>query len=289
MLPRLLGSDVRLTFQHHAVQSWIKADPAQLEQVIVNLAVNARDAMPDGGTLTIATRNERSLPSSVGPVDKEEPISGWLLLEVTDTGQGMNDETRSRVFEPFYTTKPVGKGTGLGLSTVYGIVRQFNGHITVESELGSGTCFRIYFPVENSASVPQPPVARAVTDARSSPNLRVLLADDEPPLREAIAEYLRGNGHIVLESHSPHDALELARSYNGGIDVLLTDIVMPGLRGTELARKVEELHPGVRTIYMSGYAQGLPEAQIPPGAAFLQKPFRFASLAEQLKLVARKA
>jgi len=288
MLPRLLGSDVRLTFQHQAAQSWIKADSAQLEQVIVNLAVNARDAMPDGGTLTIATRNEFSLPSGVTADAGEAPVSGWVLLEVTDTGDGMDEETRNHLFEPFYTTKPLGKGTGLGLSTVYGIVRQFAGQIVVESQPGRGTCFRIYFPVESSVALPQAPIARAAPGAQDTPSLRVLLADDEPPLREAIAEYLRGAGHVVLESHSPHDALELARSHSGGIDVLLTDIVMPGLRGTELARKVEELHPDVHVIYMSGYAQSLPEAQIPAGAAFLQKPFRFASLAEQLKLMTRK-
>ncbi|HVM76089.1 MAG TPA: PAS domain S-box protein [Candidatus Saccharimonadales bacterium] len=288
MLPRLLGSDVRLTFQHHAARSWIKADSAQLEQVIVNLAVNARDAMADGGTLTIATRNEFSLPSSVTPDADEAAMSGWVVLEVTDTGHGMDEETRNHLFEPFYTTKPLGKGTGLGLSTVYGIVRQFEGHVVVESERGKGTSFQIYFPAATSLAGATPATARPVTDEQEASGLRVLLADDEPPLREAIAEYLRGAGHEVLESHSPHDALELARSHTGGIDVLLTDVVMPGLRGTELARKVEELHPEVRVIYMSGYAQSLPEAQIPQGAAFLQKPFRFASLAEQLKLVTQK-
>jgi PAS domain S-box-containing protein len=288
MLPRLLGSDVRLTFQHHAAQSRIKADAPQLEQVIVNLVVNARDAMPDGGTLTIATRNEFSLPVGVTPDAGDAPASGWVVLEVTDTGHGIDEETRNHLFEPFYTTKPLGKGTGLGLSTVYGIVRQFAGHIVVESQPGSGACFRIYLPVESSTAPPQAPMVRAAANAQDTPSLRVLLADDEPPLREAIAEYLRSAGHVVLESHSPHDALELARSHSGGIDVLLTDVVMPGLRGTELAHKVEELHPDVQVIYMSGYAQSLPEAQIPAGAAFLQKPFRFASLAEQLKLVARK-
>ena len=288
MLPRLLGSDVRLTFQHHAAQSWIKADTAQLEQVLANLAVNARDAMPDGGALTITTRNEFGLPASVTPDANEAAASGWVVLEVKDTGHGIDEETRSHLFEPFYTTKPLGKGTGLGLSTVYGIVRQFKGHIVVESEPGKGACFQIYLPVESSLALAAPTIVKAAAKAPETPSLRVLLADDEPPLREAIAEYLRGAGHEVLESHSAHDALETARIHTGGIDVLLTDIVMPGLRGTELARKVEDLHPEVHVIYMSGYAQSLPEAQIPQGAAFLQKPFRFAALAEQLKLVTRK-
>jgi len=288
MLPRLLGSDVQLTFEHHAAQSWIKGDPAQLEQIIVNLAVNARDAMPDGGALRIATRNELGLPAGIAANENERKPGGWLVLEVRDTGHGMDEETRSHLFEPFYTTKPQGKGTGLGLSTVYGIVRQFGGQIQLESAPGKGSCFQIYFPVEDGLARTAVPDELPAAEPETRLSLRILLADDEPPLREAIGEYLRGAGHTVLESHSPHDALELARAHSGGIDVLLTDVVMPGLRGTELARKVEELHPEVRVIYMSGYAQSLSEAQIPAGAAFLQKPFRFAALAEQLKLVTRK-
>ena len=288
MLPRLLGSDVRLTFQHRAAQSWIKADASQLEQVIVNLAVNARDAMPEGGELAISTHNELCLPESVTPGPNVAAVPEWVVLEVSDTGQGMDEETRSHIFEPFYTTKPLGKGTGLGLSTVYGIVRQFEGYILLDSKPGDGSCFQIYFPVQNSLVPAQQIPARAMIETQNIAKLEVLLADDEPPLREAVAEYLRGVGHTVLESHSPYDALEMARSHRGPIDVLLTDVVMPGLRGTELARQVEAMHPEIHVIYMSGYAQSFSEAQIPAGAAFLQKPFRFAALAEQLKLVTRK-
>lgn len=201
----------------------------------------------------------------------------------------MNEETCSRVFEPFFTTKPPGKGTGLGLSTVYGIVRQFGGHIYVQSQLGQGTCFQLFFPVHYASLLPVPSSSPTDHPAEKLQGLTILLADDEPSLRAAVAEYLRGAGHRVLESLSPHDAVELARVHTGTIDVLLTDIVMPGLRGTELARQVIEFHPDIHVIYMSGFAQSLPEAQIPLGAAFLQKPFRFASLAEQLKLLPRRA
>lgn len=289
MLPRLLGSDVQLTFQHHAARSWILADSAQLEQVIANLAINARDAMPGGGSLTISTHNAFGLPEAISSNGDGFAASGWVILEVEDTGCGMDEKTRSHLFEPFFTTKPVGKGTGLGLSTVYGIVHQFGGYIYVESRPGTGSRFRIFFPARDALVASETSVQHAPIVAESPERLSILIADDEPSLRAALAEYLRGAGHRVLEAHSAHEALELARSRSGPIDVLLTDVVMPGLRGNELAQQVAELCPEIRVIFISGYAQGLPEAQIPPGAAFLQKPFRFASLAEQLKLVTRKA
>jgi PAS domain S-box-containing protein len=287
MLPRLLGSDVQLTFQHQAAHSWIRADAAQLEQVIANLAINARDAMPQGGSVTISTHNAFFLPEGEPTCSSAADDSGWVVLDVKDTGIGMDDKTRAHIFEPFFTTKPEGKGTGLGLPTVYGIVCQFGGRIYVDSRLGEGTRFSIYFPVQSpSNSIPELH-ARPENNATGR-RLSILLADDEPSLRAAIAEYLRGAGHRVWESQSAGDALELARTYRDSIDVLLTDIVMPGLRGTELAHQVEELCQGVHVIYISGYAQNLPETQIPRGAAFLQKPFRLASLGEQLKLVPRK-
>ena len=287
MLPRLLGSDVRLTFQHQAGHSWIQADAAQLEQVIANLAINARDAMPAGGSLTISTRNTFSLPAGVTTNGHGHRPSGWVVLEVSDTGCGMDEETQAHIFEPFFTTKPEGRGTGLGLPTVYGIVNQFGGTITLDSRVGAGTRFQIYFPMPDLAEQMQVgSLARQAND--STKPLTILLADDEPSLRAAIAEYLRGAGHRVLESQSAHDALELARCEAGAIDVLLTDVVMPGLRGTELAHEVQELRPDVHVIYISGYAKNLAAAQVPRGAAFLQKPFRLVSLAEQLKLVPRK-
>ncbi|HKI12182.1 MAG TPA: PAS domain S-box protein [Candidatus Acidoferrum sp.] len=291
MLPRLLGSDVELTFQHEASCSWIRADAGQLEQVIANLAINARDAMPGGGKLTISTRNSDTLPADISWRPGGVHPTSWLVLEVRDTGCGMDEQTRNHIFEPFFTTKQVGKGSGLGLSTVYGVVHQFEGYIDVESQRGAGTCFRLYFPVCEAAGAQKPSVAiaaepRATEEAQA---LTIVLADDETALRIPLAEFLRIAGHHVLDSHDPLDVLEMARRHNGCIDVLLTDIVMPGLRGTELARQVAELHPGIQVIYMSGYAEGFPETQIPPEATFLQKPFRFATLLEQLKLIQRKS
>ncbi|HEX8872629.1 MAG TPA: PAS domain S-box protein, partial [Candidatus Acidoferrum sp.] len=288
MLPRLLGSDVELTFQRSAVKSWIQGDAAQMEQVIANLAINARDAMSAGGRLTISTRNASTLPKELGQ-RATDASREWLVVKVRDTGCGMDESTRQHIFEPFFTTKPLGKGTGLGLSTVYGIIHQFGGQIHVESRPGAGTSFHLFFPVHE-----RPETRHAASPSGdSAPTklepLTVLLADDEESLRSALAQYLQALGHSVLESPTPHQALEMARSHEKRIDVLLTDVVMPGLRGTDLAAKVCELRPEIRVIYMSGYAEGLPEAKIPPGAAFLQKPFRFSSLAEQLKLVTRKA
>jgi two-component system cell cycle sensor histidine kinase/response regulator CckA len=288
MLPRLLGSDIRLTFQHLAAHSWITADAGQLEQVIANLAINARDAMPGGGSLCISTRNSFVLPEGASSNGDCPSPHGWAVLEVKDTGCGMDEETRGHLFEPFFTTKPLGKGTGLGLSTVYGTVRQFGGYIYIDSRPGAGTSFQLFFPVRNPPVPAHACGSREMPAAERSDRLTILLADDEPSLRSAIAEYLGGLNHEVLESHNPHEALELARSYEGGIDVLLTDVVMPEMRGPELAREVAQLRPDIHVIYMSGYAQSVPEAQLPAGCAFLQKPFRFASLLEQLKLVSRR-
>jgi signal transduction histidine kinase/ActR/RegA family two-component response regulator len=290
MLPRLLGSDVELTFQPEARSSWICADAAQFEQVVVNLAVNARDAMPVGGPLSIRTWNEDRLP---GPVEWSFGASEsamWIVLEVKDAGSGMDEQTRAHIFEPFFTTKPVGKGTGLGLSTVYGIVTQFGGKIEVHSELNVGTRFLISFPVANSLMTRNAAALRAPESAFTAvprERLTILLVDDEPALCQAIAECLREAGHCVLDSQNPYDALELARYPGRTIDLLLTDIVMPGLRGTELAQQVRALQPGIQLIYMSGYAEGLADLAIPAGAVFLQKPFRFASLLEQITLVKR--
>jgi CheY-like chemotaxis protein len=243
-------------------------------------------AMPEGGSLRISTRNSPTLPELTSDSEDSRGFAGWLVLEVKDSGFGMDEETRAHIFEPFFTTKPEGKGTGLGLPTVYGIIRQFGAHIFVESQPGEGTQFQIYFPVRNP--VVQLQRGAPVASLRQGEALTILLADDEPSLRAAIAEYLRGAGHRVLDSQSAHDALELARRHSGPIDVLLTDVVMPRLRGTELAHQVGQFHPGIHVMFISGYAQSLPEAQLPRGAVFLQKPFRLASLGEQLKLVPRK-
>jgi two-component system, cell cycle sensor histidine kinase and response regulator CckA len=288
MLPRLLGSDVQLSFRHEAAKSWILSDPAQIEQVVANLAINARDAMLEGGRLTISTRNATQVPEN--GVGQARQTADWVVLEVEDTGCGMDDKTRAQIFEPFFTTKAAGKGTGLGLATVYGIVKQGGGHIRVDSTPGVGTRFEIYFPVvARQEEEIQQASSRAGGSEEPGGGITVLVADDEAALRNTIVEILRSSGYNVLESQTAEDALEIARQNAGKIDILLTDIVMPGLRGPELARRVQNIQPDVKVVFMSGYAEGLPEAELPPNSAFLQKPFRFATLLEQLKLIRRRA
>ena len=288
MLPQLLGSGVQLTFRRDATHSWIRADATQLEQVLVNLAVNARDAMSGGGALTVSTRDEQTeTAASAKDSSGFEESTRWIVLEVQDSGCGMDEQTRAHIFEPFFTTKPVGKGTGLGLSTVYGIVSQFGGRVEVDSQPGRGTCFKLSFPVAAPLCAEAPQTAISGGPAAKADRLTILLVDDEASLCMAIAEFLRDAGHHVLDSVSPADALEIAR-HTQSIDVLLTDMVMPGLRGTQLANEIQKLHPETHVIFMSGYAQGLPEVAIPPGAKFLQKPFRFSYLLEQLTLVRRR-
>jgi PAS domain S-box-containing protein len=284
MLSRLLGSDVELTFRRQAANSWILSDPAQIEQVIMNLVVNSRDAMPEGGRLTVSTRNVQGLPEGGDGAENRT----WVVLKVEDTGTGMDEQTRARIFEPFFTTKPDGKGTGLGLATVYGIVKQVGGHIHVDSTPGKGACFEIYFPATEARGAAKANDPPAVSTADSGIDATILIADDESALRHAIVEILRTSGYKVLEAESSTQALEMARQHGGRLDILLTDIVMPGLRGPELARRVAKVHPEVRIVYMSGYAEGFPEAQLPANSTFLQKPFRFATLLEQLKLVRRR-
>jgi len=288
MLPRLLGSDIVVVFRCQAERSWILADPAQIEQVVANLAINSRDAMPHGGYLTISTRNASALPE--GLARSASSPSAWVVLEVTDTGVGMDEITRAQIFEPFFTTKPPGKGTGLGLSTVYGVVKQSSGHIQVISEPGNGTAFEIYFPaVEPPPQAAKPDAVQTVEVAvPGDGHSTILLADDEAGLRQAVAAILRESGYTVLEAQSSAQAIELAETHERPINILISDIVMPILRGPDLARRILQLHPGMKVLFMSGYAEGFPEAQLPSGAYFLQKPFRFATLLEQLKIIERK-
>ena len=287
MLPRLLGSDVELAFRHEAAIPWILSDPSQIEQVIMNLAVNSRDAMPEGGRFTVSTRNADGLPEGVDAAENRDQT--WVVLEVADTGTGMDEQTRARIFEPFFTTKPDGKGTGLGLSTVYGIVKQSGGHIRVESAPGQGTRFEIYLPKTLAPVETVTANSPAVDTAESGIGRTILIADDESALRHAIVEILRSSGYKVLEAETSTMELGIARQKCGQLGILLRGVVIPGLRGPELARHVAQAHPEVQIVYMSGYAEGLPEAQLPANSTFLQKPFRFATLLEQLKLVRRKA
>ena len=280
ILSHLFNSSIELRFSALAARSWIRSDLPQIVQVIMNLASNSADAMPNGGQLIISTRNMDQpgvpVPSSFSGVHD------WVLLEVRDTGCGMDKTTLAQIFEPFFTTKPVGKGTGLGLSTVHGVIRQSGGLINVSSEPGVGTCFEIYFPV---VAAPQTVALPVTTPAgHALPEIAtVLLVDDEAALVHAIGEFLRECGYIVLDAFSSQDALDLAREHPAIIDVLITDVVMPGLRGPELHRQIVELQPNIQVLFMSGYAEGLPDMKLPDGALFLQKPFRFAALLDSLR------
>jgi CheY-like chemotaxis protein len=243
-----------------------------MEQVIVNLAVNARDAMPGGGTLRIETRNAE-VAAAAPAAPASVPPGQYLLLTVSDTGQGMDPQTLARIFEPFFTTKAEGKGTGLGLSTVYGIIQQSGGQIVVESARGSHTTFGIYLPRQEAAELP------ATTPPHPSPAAgageTVLVVEDSEGVRRLVTQVLRQAGHLVLEASSGEEALRVAARHEGAIHLLLADVVMPGLNGRETAERLLAARPGLRVLYMSGYnedavlAAGVRQAP----AALLDKPF----------------
>jgi PAS domain S-box-containing protein len=282
MLRRLIRADVKLVTVLEPAVWKVCADAGQLEQVIMNLVVNASDAMPSGGTLTIETKNAR-LDASHDPEIKTLRPGDYAMLAVTDTGVGMSAETQSHIFEPFFTTKGVGKGTGLGLATVYGIVKQSDGFIWVNSELRLGTSFKIYFPrveaaLDDSGS-PRPPEA-AVGGSET-----VLLVEDEAPVRALARKLLERLGYKVLEAGEGTAALETARRHAGPIHLLLTDVVMPGLSGVDLAARVAALRPDTKVLFMSGYTD---DATVRHGLAqegghFLQKPFTPDALARKLR------
>ena len=265
---------------------WISADPGQIEQVIMNLVVNARDAMPSGGKLTLETAHV-----STDVVRSQRPFGlprgNFVMLAVTDTGIGMDIDTQSRIFEPFFTTKRKDEGTGLGLSVVYNIVRSSGGHVRVNSEPGRGTTLRVYFPRVTVAPLPHPVEAHART-ARGGGET-ILVAEDQPDLRWMICQFLQQLGYSVLEAKDGADAVALADQYKGAIDVLLTDVVMPHLRGSEVARRLSASRPDMRVIFMSGYTEGefgpAPGEEGGPGTTLLQKPFELDSLALKIREV----
>jgi PAS domain S-box-containing protein len=269
MLRRVLSENVHLTIRTAPDLGFVKADPVQMEQVLLNLVVNARDAMSKGGCLTISTAAQR-IESDSGQDETFVRAGDYVTLLVADTGIGMNAATRERIFEPFFTTKEVGKGTGLGLATVYGIVKQSNGHIGVESEPGRGTTFCISLPrVENEDVTARKPVM-AQTHKRGTGT--ILLAEDEPLLRELGETILTQAGYKVLTAPNSDALQSVLAEYSGTIDLLLTDVVMPGISGPELVRLVRQSRPNIRVLYMSGYADDEIE-DLDRDAGFLQKPF----------------
>jgi CheY-like chemotaxis protein len=241
------------------------ADPTQLEQVIVNLAVNARDAMPGGGALTIETSN----------------VASDVVLAITDTGVGMTEDERARLFEPFFTTKG-GAGTGLGLATVYGIVEQSGGRIDVLTEPGLGSSFRISLPLVDAPV--EEPVARPAPAAATGTET-ILLVEDEDVVRRLVAEILDDAGYAVLAASDGASALEIVRSHGGPLDLLVTDVVMPGMSGPEVAQAVSPLRPGLQVLYMSGYTDSaiVRHGVLDEGTAFLQKPFSSTELTAKVR------
>ena len=282
MLQRLIGEDVKLEIALAPSLAAVRADPGQLEQVIMNLAVNARDAMPRGGRLTIETANVE-LDEAYARQHPGATPGPQVLLAVTDTGTGMDAETRSHIFEPFFTTKGPGQGTGLGLSTVYGIVQQSGGHIWVYSETGRGSTFKIYLPQAPEA-VPAADVLTA-TGPVAGGRETVLLAEDDPAVRDVASEILAQKGYRVLRAPDGQSALEMARSHDGEIPLLVTDIVMPGMTGPELATALVAERPGVRVLYMSGYTDDsvVRHGVLMEGTPYLQKPFSSDALARKVR------
>jgi len=282
MLRRLIGEDIKLVSQTAGPLGYIKADSSQLEQVIVNLVVNARDAMPHGGTLTIKTENASQKDESVPRHPGIEP-GPYVVISVTDTGTGMSDEVKGHLFEPFFTTKPCGRGTGLGLATSYGIVKQNGGHIEISSELERGTTFRVFLPrVEEPLSVlpsgEQPRVQAAEN------NETLFLVEDESAVRELNELVLSESGYKVLSAPDAQEALR-QRPDAGGLDLLITDIVMPGLGGYELAQRLRSRRPDLKVLFTSGYTEDKlgPFNRLPPGTGFLQKPYRPEVLARKVR------
>src|SRR5213080_4495423 len=283
LLRRLLGEDVAIRVAVAPDCGGVKADPGQLEQVIVNLAVNARDAMPNGGRLTLETKNV-DLDADY-PTDRVTiPAGRYVMLAVTDTGTGMDAQTKARIFEPFFTTKPVGKGTGLGLATVYGIVKQFGGYIWVDSEPQGGTTFRIYLP-EVQEAAPQP--GAAVASVAGDGSETVLLVEDEAMVRTLARKALEAHGYRVLEAGAAPAALELSERHVGPINLLLTDVVMPGMSGRELAHRLLQGRGTLRVLFMSGYTDDavLRHGVLEEGMAYLQKPFTPDKLARKVREV----
>jgi PAS domain S-box-containing protein len=284
MLRRIIGEDVELATVLAPGLWSVKVDPAQIEQVIVNLVVNARDAMPQGGRLTIETANE-ILGKEEDACYLEPQPGEYVLLAVSDTGLGMNKEVKARIFEPFFTTKEVGKGTGLGLATVYGIVKQGGGGIWVYSEEGQGTTFKIYLPrAEEVASMSAQAEVRADMPSGSE---TVLLVEDDLRVRELVRRVLRGQGYTLLEAQDGQEAWRMASQYAGTIDLLLTDVVMPGMGGRVLAEQLVEARPEMKIIFMSGYADDAigHHGVLEPGVVFLPKPFSPMNLAHKVRVV----
>ena len=281
MLARVIGEDIELIARLHPSLMPVKADPGQVEQVLMNLAINARDAMPQGGRLSMETCNLELSAQQGRPLDLAP--GQYVMLQVSDTGHGMDAVTLPHIFEPFFTTKPIGKGTGLGLSTVYGILKQSGGGIQVESEVGHGSTFRVYLPVEHGTIEAQK--GHAVNCNIAGGSETILIAEDEPDLRELTRIFLQEYGYNVLEAATAEQALKIAEAFAGPIHLLLTDVIMPAMSGRQLAERIQAKRPQTRIIYMTGYTDDMvvQHKVLEPGAKVLQKPFTRLDLAQKVR------
>jgi two-component system cell cycle sensor histidine kinase/response regulator CckA len=282
LLRRLIGEDIELITLPAPDLGRVKVDLSQIEQVLINLAVNARDAMPDGGKLTIETRNV-VLDDAYAQLRVGVSPGSYVMLAVSDTGIGMDQATQQHIFEPFFTTKAAGRGTGLGLATCYGIIKQHGGNIWVYSEVGHGSTFKIYLPCVEEAADPaaQPNLPHEMPRGAEV----VLLVEDEPAVRNLVARVLRGQGYTVLEAGNGGEALELIQTQAGVIDLLVTDVVMPEMNGKTLADHMVRRYPEIRVLFISGYTDRaiVHHGRLEPDVTFLQKPFAPLALAQKVR------
>jgi len=281
LLRPLIGENVELIMELSPQAAHVRADAGQIEQVLMNLVVNAKDAMPAGGRITIQTQN-LIVDGSHGRTPQFIRPAKYVMLSVGDTGMGMDRETQSHIFEPFFTTKEKGKGTGLGLSTVYGIVKQTAGYVIVQSEPGRGTTFHIYLP-QSDGTVEKQTASPSHTDLGGSET--ILLVEDEESVRELVRDTLAAKGYTVVEAATGEAGIAAAARHDGPVDLIITDVVMPGLGGRELVQQLAQSRPTTKVLYLSGYTEEtiLGDGSTDHGAAFLQKPFTLQTLARKVK------
>jgi CheY-like chemotaxis protein len=286
MLGRLIPANIELKIVPAPSLNRVKADPGQMEQVILNLAVNARDAMPQGGRLTIETKNIELHETYAGSHARIPP-GKYVLLTVSDTGIGMHRDIKGKIFEPFFTTKKPGKGTGLGLAIVYGVVKQTGGWISTNSELGNGATFDLYFPqLQVEDAVEEPTSKRKISPAFTARGTEtILLVEDQDGIRDLVREFLHNNDYTVLHAVDGNEALRIADEYKHPIHLLLTDVVMPNVGGRELAHRLTQLRPQMKVLFMSGYADhaSWTGELVDDTADVLQKPFSLDTLARKIR------
>lgn len=282
----LLGESVTVVTRLQPDLRPVEVDPAQMEQVLMNLVINAKDAMPEGGKVTIETQNVE-LDSEYERAHVSVNPGAYVMLSVSDTGHGMTKEVQEQIFEPFFTTKPHGKGTGLGLSTVYGIVKQSGDHIWVYSEPGRGTTFKVYFPQVLEEAVARPAEERVERPEPAGGGETLLLVEDEAAVRQLVFRVLTGRGYTVLAADSGDEALRLLESRAEPIVLLLTDVVLPGMSGRDLADRLRGRLPGLKVLYMSGYTQNaiVHDGRLDAGVGFLEKPFTPEDLVRRVREV----